>query len=126
MAHLAGSPDEIRARVPAVLEAWEYMRDNVLSDGLVEPELKRLCFRFLAGDPETEDFSRFSGRERLALRWAQAIVWDADLADDELWKALRAEFSEPELVELGCSIGFALGQQHWERTLGFAPHAGLS
>ena len=53
-------------------------------------------------------------------------MWDAEVADDALWEALHAEFSEPELVELGCSIGFALGQQHWERTLGFAPHAGVS
>jgi len=126
MPHLAGSPDEVRARVPAVLEAWEFMRDNVLRDGLVDPELKRLCFRFLADDPETADFARFSPREQLALQWAHAIAWDADLAGDELWAALHAEFSEPELVELGCAIGFALGQQHWERTLGFEPHAGLS
>jgi alkylhydroperoxidase family enzyme len=126
VAHLPGSPEEIRARVPAVLEAWEYMRDNVLRDGLVEPGLKHLCFRFVADDPETMDFERFSAREQLALRWAQAIAWDSDLADDALWKALHAEFSEPELVELGCSIGFALGQQHFERTLGLGPHAGLS
>ena len=130
MAHLPGSPDQIRARVPAVLEAWEFMRDNVLRGGLLESELKHLCFRFLADDPETMDFSRFpdrfSGREQIALRWAQAIAWDADLADDALWERLHAEFSEPELVELGCSIGFALGQQHWERTLGLGPHAGLS
>ena len=63
--------------MPAVLEAWEFMRDNVLRDGLVEPQLKRLCFRFLAGDEETMDFARFPERERLALRWAQAIDWDA-------------------------------------------------
>jgi alkylhydroperoxidase family enzyme len=122
LAHLEGSIDDIRGRVPAVREAWEFMRDNVLTDGLVEPELKRLCFRFVAEEdvmPETE-------RERLALRWAQAIGWDSDLADDELWAALHAEFSEPELVELGCAIGFALGQQHFERTLGLEPHAGLS
>ena len=116
MAHIPGSPDEIRARVPAVLEAWEFMRDNVLRDGLLEPGLKQLCFSFLADDPETMDFSRFPEREHIALRWTQAIAWDR----------LRAEFSEPELVELGCSIGFALGQQHWERTLGLGPHAGLS
>jgi alkylhydroperoxidase family enzyme len=122
MAHLAGSAEEIRARVPAVLTAWEYMRDNVLRDGLVEPELKRLCFRFVA----EEDVEPSSERERLALRWAQAIGWDSDLADDGLWEALRAEFTEPELVELGCSIGFALGQQHFERTLGLEPQAGLS
>lgn len=126
MAHLSGSPDEIRARVPAVLEAWEYMRDEVLRGGVVEPELKRLCFRFLAQEDETMDFDRFGARERLALRWTQAIAWDADLADDALWEQLHAEFSEPELVELGCSIGFALGQQHFERTLGLGAHAGLS
>jgi alkylhydroperoxidase family enzyme len=126
MAHLPGSPEEIRARVPAVLAAWEFMRDEVLRGGLVDPELKRLCFRFVADDPETMDFSRFPPREQLALRWAQAIAWDSDLADDALWEALHAEFSEPELVELGCSIGFALGQQHFERTLGLGPHAGLS
>ena len=126
MAHLAGTPDEIRARVPAVLEAWEFMRDNVLAGGVVEPELKRLCFRFLTDDAETSDPSRFPPREQLALRWAQAIAWDSDLADDALWDALHEEFSDPELVELGCSIGFALGQQHFERTLGLPPHAGLS
>jgi alkylhydroperoxidase family enzyme len=125
MPHLAGSPDEIRARVPAVLEAWEYMRDHVLRDCVVAPELKKLCFRFLADDAGTADIERFPEREQLALRWAQAIAWDSELADDALWRRLRAEFTEPELVELGCAIGFVLGQQHWERTLGLAPHAGL-
>lgn len=126
MARLGETPDAVRMRVPAVLGAWEFMRDRVLHGGAVDPGLKRLCFRFLADDPETMDLDRFSPRERLALRWARAIAWDSALADDELWRELHAEFSEPELVELGCSIGFALGQQHWERTLGFAPHAGLS
>jgi alkylhydroperoxidase family enzyme len=71
------------------------------------------------------DVEAFAGRERLALEWAHAIVWDSDAADDALWERLHAEFTEPELVELGCSIGFALGQQHWERTLGLPPRAGL-
>jgi alkylhydroperoxidase family enzyme len=126
MARLGETPDEVRARVPAALASWEFMRDRVLRGGLLEPELKQLCFRFVAQDDATMDFDRFTPREQLALRWAQAIVWDADLATDDLWDGLHAEFSEPELVELGCAIGFALGQQHWERTLGFAPHAGLS
>jgi len=126
VAHLRGTADEIRARVPPVLEAWEYMRDNVLLNGLVDPELKRLAFRYLAQDSETTDFERFAGRPRLALEWAHAIAWDSDRADDALWERLRASFSEPELVELGCAIGFALGQQHWERTLGLPPQAGIS
>jgi alkylhydroperoxidase family enzyme len=123
---LGDTPDAVRGRVPAALASWEFMRDRVLAAGIVDPELKQLCFRFLADDPDVMDFSRFSPREQLALRWAQAVAWDSSLADDALWDALRAEFSDPELVELGCSIGFALGQQHFERTLGFAPHAGLS
>ena len=126
MRQLPGTADEIRARVPPVLEAWQFMRDNVLRDGLVEPALKRLCFRYLAEDPDVMDFDSFAGRERLALEWAYAIAWDSDAANDALWERLHAEFIEPELVELGCSIGFALGQQHWERTLGFTPHAGIS
>ena len=126
MAHLPGTADEIRARVPDVLASWEYIRDNVLRGGPVEPELKRLCFRYLAEDADTVDFDRFDDRERLALEWAHAIAWDSDRADDELWARLHAEFSEPELVELACAIGFALGQQHWERTLGLPAQAGIS
>ena len=121
MAHLRGTADEIRARVPPVLDAWQYMRDNVLREGLVEPELKRLAFRYLAEDPETADFERFEGRERLVLEWAHAIAWDSDCADDALWERLHASFSEPELVELGCAIGFELGQQHFRGTLGLPP-----
>ena len=126
MPRLGATPDDVRARVPAALASWEFMRDRVLEGGLLDPGLKRLCFRFVAQDDDVMDFAKFTPREQLALRWAQAIVWDADLADDELWGALHAEYSEPELVELGCSIGFALGHQHWERTLGFEPHAGIS
>ena len=126
MAHLPGSADEIRGRVPPVLEAWTFMRDNVLRGGHVDSELKRLCFRYLAEDPEVTDSARFDGPERLGLEWAYAIAWDSDAADDALWERLHAEFTEAELVELGCSIGFALGQQHWERTLGLPPTAGLS
>ena len=94
------------------------MRDNVLHSGLVEPGLKELCFRYLAEDPEVMDFSGFGEREQLALRWAHAIAWDSAAADDDLWTGLHAHFSEPELVELGCAIGFELGQQHWRRTVG--------
>ena len=126
MAHLSGSGEEIRGLVPRALEAYEFVRANVLRGGIVDPELKRVCFRYLAEDPETMDFSRFGEREQVALRWAHAIAWDSDAADDALWERLHALFTEPELVELGCSIGFALGQQHWERTVGLPPQTGVS
>jgi alkylhydroperoxidase family enzyme len=118
VAHLPGTEHDVRALVPAADEAYRYMRENVLRNGLVDPELKELCSRYLADDADVTDLSRFQGRELLALRWAHAIAWDSSAADDDLWGALRAEFSEPELVELGCSIGFELGQQHWRRTVG--------
>jgi alkylhydroperoxidase family enzyme len=126
MAHVPGSADEIRARVPAVLESYTFIRDNVLLDGPADRELKQLCFRFLAGEIEP---SGYEGRERAALDWAHAIAWDSDKADDALWERLHALFSEEELVDLGCAIGFEMGQQHFVRTLGVTPdlpHAGSS
>jgi len=67
MPHLTGTPDEIRARIPAVLESWQFTRDNVLRSDLVEPELKQLCFRSVAEDPDVMDVSRFSEREQLGM-----------------------------------------------------------
>ena len=60
---------------------------------------------------------RFTAREKLALRYADAIIYDPAQADDALWAALRAEFNEPELVELGYWIGFTFGGQRWLKTL---------
>lgn len=116
--HIAGSADEIRGLVPEALSAYEYTRDNVLSGGLVDQELKDLCFRFVAEETGSLDVSRLDERQRAALEWAHAIAWDSSLADDALWERLHALFSEPELVELGCAIGFELGQQHWRRSVG--------
>ena len=43
MAHLPGNAGEIRGSVPAVLASYEFIRDNVLRDGVVDPALKELC-----------------------------------------------------------------------------------
>jgi hypothetical protein len=118
---LTGTADEVRARVPGVAETFRYIDETVLRAGLVDPRLKELCFRYLAEDPEVMDLERFEGAERLALEWAHAIAWDADAANDGFWQRLHSAFSEPELVDLGCAIGFELGQQHWRRTLGLPP-----
>ena len=64
-----------------------------------------------------EKSTRFTAREKLALRYADAIIYDPAQADDALWAALHAEFSEPELVELGYWIGFTFGGQRWIKTL---------
>ena len=65
-----------------------------------------------------EKSSRFTPRERIALRYADAIMYDPAQADDKLWAELHAEFTEPELVELGYWIGFTFGGQRWLKTLG--------
>ena len=45
MSRLPGTADEIRARVPPVLDAWEFMRDNVLRTGVVDAELKEAQYK---------------------------------------------------------------------------------
>jgi len=118
MAHLRGSADEIRARVPAVLGAYERTRDTVLRSGVADQRLKERCFAYLATGVDAPEVRGLDERERAALEWAAAIVWDSDRADDALWSRLHALFSDPELVDLGCAIGFELGYQHWRRTIG--------
>jgi alkylhydroperoxidase family enzyme len=118
--------DAIRARVPDVLRMYQETRANVLENGLVDVELKRLCARYLDGDLELSDFESLDSlteRERGALGWAQAIAWDPAVADDELWERLHANFTEPELVELGYYMAIVHGQLHWLRTLGIRPSA---
>lgn len=65
-----------------------------------------------------EDSDRYSDREKAALRYTSAIIWDASIADDELWASLHQHFSVPELVELGSFVALTLGQQRWIKTLG--------
>jgi hypothetical protein len=114
--------DSIRARAPHVLAVYDETRRTVLEAGIVEPELKALCARYLAEDPDVlahaDDPARYDERERAALAWADAVAWDSTRADDALWERLHRSFTEPELVELGYSIAITLGQQHWLTTHG--------
>ena len=59
--------------------------------------------------------------QKAALAYAEAIAWHLD-TDDAFWERMRAQFSEPELVELGCMIGLTLGQQSWLRLLDIDHH----
>ncbi|MEO7125558.1 MAG: hypothetical protein ABI382_11105 [Nakamurella sp.] len=62
----------------------------------------------------------FTERERVALRYADAICWDPSSADAAMWVELHKHFSEPELVELGSFVGYIAGGQRWVKTLGIA------
>jgi alkylhydroperoxidase family enzyme len=111
--------------VPALLEVYAETRATVLEGGIVDRALKDLCARYLAEDHDVvahaDDPERFDERERAALAWTHAIAWNSDAADEALWTRLHRHFSEPELVELGYTIAFTLGQQHWLMTLGLTP-----
>lgn len=134
----------IRAHVPAVLHSFSQAWQTTFEQGVVDHALKELCRLYVSKTVECEycgtqrsqlgqeggvtedkidnvvDFERsdrYTARERAALRYAQAIAWDASLADEELWAELHRHFTEPELVELGFFIGLTSGQQRWIKTL---------
>lgn len=70
---------------------------------------------------ELDNFEKsplYTERERVALRYTDAICWNPASADDAMWKSLHAHFSEPELVELGSFVGYIAGGQRWISTLG--------
>ena len=121
MPRLGSTADEIRALSPDALASWRYIRENVIEGGLADQRIKELCYRYLANAAEVMDLARFDDPARAALEWADAIAYDSDRAGDELWARLHGHFSEEELVDLGCAIGFELGQQHWRRSVGLSP-----
>ena len=121
MPRLGSTADEVRALVPDALQSWRYIRENVIEQGPTDQRIKELCYRYLANDPEVTDPVRFDDPARAALEWAHAIAYDSDRASDELWTRLHKHFTEAELVDLGCAIGFELGQQHWRRSVGLPP-----
>ncbi len=64
---------------------------------------------------------KYNERQKAALAYAEAITWRLD-TDDAFWERMYTQFSEPELVELGCAIGLTLGQQSWLRMLNIEHH----
>jgi hypothetical protein len=119
MARVAGrTAAEIRGLVPDARAAWDEIEANVLRSGVAEQDIKELCYRYLANEIADSEVQRYEGRERAALEWTYAIAYDSGRADDALWLRLHASFSEAELVDLGCAVGFELGRQHWRRSVG--------
>jgi alkylhydroperoxidase family enzyme len=64
------------------------------------------------------DSDKFSPREKTALSYTSAILWNSEIANDALWKRLHQHFTAPELVELGFFVALTSGQQRWIKTLG--------
>ena len=133
----------IRSHAPGVMRSFTKTREWIYHDGHLDHELKELIRAYialsgdctycsnqgvateLAADRRKLDelfnyrsSDRYTDRQKLAFRYADAIMWDPTQADHEMWTELHAEFSEPELVELGYWIGFTFGGQRWLKTLG--------
>ena len=68
-----------------------------------------------------EQSKRYGERQKAALAYAEAIAYRLD-TEDAFWERMHRNFSEPELVELGCFIGLTLGQQSWLRLLNIDHH----
>jgi alkylhydroperoxidase family enzyme len=64
------------------------------------------------------DSPAFTDREKAALTYTSAIIWNSDIADDALWARLHQHLTIPELVELGFFVALTFGQQRWIKTLG--------
>lgn len=143
----AGKPgpeyQSIRAHVPGVMRSFTETRRWIYHDGVLEFELKELVRAYISMSGECEycsnqgiarelnaqdekrnallDYERsgtYTERQKLAFRFTDAIMWNPADADDALWDALRAEFTEDEIVELGYWIGFTYGGQRFLKTLG--------
>ena len=68
-----------------------------------------------------EKSDAYDTRQRAALSYAEAITWRLD-PDDAFWDRLHENFSDEELVELGCFITLTMGQQSWLRLLNIDHH----
>jgi alkylhydroperoxidase family enzyme len=133
----------IRSHVPGVMRSFTKTREWIYHNGVLDFDFKELLRAYIAisGDCTycsnqgvARTFQRdedkmdqlfnyrtsgvYSEREQLAMRYADAIMWAPETADDAMWEELHAEFTEEELVELGYWIGFTFGGQRWLRTLG--------
>jgi alkylhydroperoxidase family enzyme len=61
--------------------------------------------------------AKFTEREKVALTYTSAIIWNSEIADVALWQKLHQHFTVPELVELGFFVALTFGQQRWIKTL---------
>jgi alkylhydroperoxidase family enzyme len=138
----------IRAHVPAAFWSFANTWRDVFHNGVCDHTIKELCRVYVSHSVKCEycgnqrsvqsarkglveedyldllNFEksvRYSARQKAALRYTEAIVWDLE-TDDALWDDLHRHYSEPEIVELGYFVAITMGQQRWLRTLDIDHH----
>jgi len=142
----------IRAHVPAAFWSFRDTWRDVFHNGVCDHSIKELCRVYVsrsvlcefcgnqrsiksakAGLIEAdyldllnfEKSERYDARQKAALRYTEAIVWDLP-AGEEVWQPLHEQFSEAEIVELGYFVAITMGQQRWLRTLNIDHHQVLA
>lgn len=142
----------IRAHVPAAFWSFANTWRDVFHNGVCDHTIKELCRVYVSHSVKCEfcgnqrsvqsaqkglvedDYfdllnfeasTRYDDRQKAALRYTEAIVWDLE-TDDALWAALNAHYSEPEIVEMGYFVAITMGQQRWLRTLNIDHHQVLA
>ena len=138
----------VRAHVPAAFWAFANSWRDLFHTGVCDHAIKELCRVYVSrsvkceycGNQRSEQARErglheghydallnfetadaYDARQKAALAYAEAIAWHLE-TDDAFWERMRAHFSEPELVELGCAIALTLGQQSWLRMLNIDHH----
>jgi alkylhydroperoxidase family enzyme len=143
----------IRAHVPACFWFFADSWQNIFRNGVLDHSIKELCRLYVSrsvtceycGNQRSvkasksgalieehvldllnfEKSAKYDERQKAALAYAEAVVWRLD-TNDAFWDRMHREFTEPELVELGCMIGLTLGQQSWLRLLNIEHHQVLA
>lgn len=138
----------VRAHVPAAFRSFANTWQTVFHEGVCDHTIKELCRVYVSHSVKCEfcgnqrsiqsaqkgliedDYfellnfekaERYTPRQKAALRYTEAIVWDLE-CDDALWAALHEHYSEAEIVELGYFVAITMGQQRWLRTLNIDHH----
>jgi len=139
----------VRAHAPNAFWAFANSWRDIFHTGICDHAIKELCRLYVSRsvicefcgnqrstkafgsqtlqEAQTDDLlnfeksSKYNERQKAALAYAEAITWRLD-TDDKFWERMHNNFSEPELVELGCAIALTMGQQSWLRTLNIDHH----
>jgi alkylhydroperoxidase family enzyme len=139
----------VRAHVPAAFWFFADSWKNLFHNGVLDHAIKELCRLYVSRSVQCEycgnqrsvkstasgalmedhvmdllnfeKSTKYNERQKAALAYAEAIVWHLN-TDDAFWDRMHRNFTEPELVELGCMIGLTLGQQSWLRLLNIEHH----
>ena len=89
---------------------------RAIDDGLTEDRIRTAC------QPGPLDPEVFSDQERLVLEWGEQLADDPNGIDGELNARMKEEFTDAELVELGCLAAMCIGFDSLFPTWGIGVH----